>query len=137
MSVFHFGNSATVSVFVRFSLGYLMFKTTKVKDTKLKALPHGCEKPTSRTTRRCGMRIPTAKRGEVKCISDCRARQTCSVFTATCSVVMHGMCTLTGRNSRASLRTLLSQYPYRNFFKSRSYNYKVEKYETTVIEYCG
>ena len=44
--VFHFGNSATVPVFVRFpsafsvcvfhnQLGYLTFKTTKIKDIKL------------------------------------------------------------------------------------------------------
>ena len=36
---------------------------------------------------------------------DCRARQTCSVFAATWSVVVHDMCTLIGRNYRASLRT--------------------------------
>ena len=33
--------------------------------TTLQALPRGHEKPTSSTTRRCGMRIPTAKGGEV------------------------------------------------------------------------
>ena len=34
-------------------------------DTVLKALPHGREKSTFSTTRRYGLRIPTAKRGEV------------------------------------------------------------------------
>ena len=46
MLVFHFGKSAAVSVFVRFSSafsvyvrhnqsGYVAFRTTKIKDTKL------------------------------------------------------------------------------------------------------
>ena len=80
-------------------------------------------------TRCCGMRIPTSKHGELKCAYclSCTSNMFC--FHGNVKFCRHGMYTLIERVTRASLRALLSLYPFVPFHNFFLYNQWVRIYD--------
>ena len=100
--------------------------------TRTTALPRGHEKLTSSTTRRCGMRIPTAKCGEVHVVIVVNNKHV--LFSRQREVLSCTTCALSLDEILASLHTLLSLYPFRNFF-SNNQGIMIIKYKVELLKY--